>query len=121
MTPIIQIFGVWKCRDTNKAVRFFKERRIKIQFVDLNEKGLSRRELESVTRNIPPENLIDREGKEFRKRNLGYMVYDVESELLSNPLLFKTPVIRFGKESTVGYEPEQWKKWVTDKIKNDKD
>jgi arsenate reductase (glutaredoxin) len=107
----IQIFGVKSSHDTRKAERFFKERKIPIQFRDLNEKGISPGELDSIKRNIPLEELIDKEGKQFRKRNLEYMVYDIETELLNDPLLFKTPIVRNGKEATVGYLPEVWREW----------
>jgi arsenate reductase (glutaredoxin) len=112
MASIIQIFGTKKCSDTNKAIRFFKERNVKIQFVDLNEKGLSRGELESVSRKIPLDKLIDQDGKQFQKRKMKYMVFDLETELLEDPLLFKTPITRNGREAAVGHTPEVWKKWL---------
>ena len=113
MASTIQIFGTKKCSETNKALRFFKERGIKTQFVDLNEKGLSKGELDSVARKIPLEELIDREGKEFKKRGLEFMVYDLESTLLEDPLLFKTPITRYGKEASIGVSPDVWKKWIS--------
>lgn len=112
MAPTVQIFGTKKCTDTNKAIRYFKERGVKIQFVDLNEKGLSKGELDSVSKKVPMENLIDAEGKQFRKRNLKYMTFDLESELLNDPLLFKTPVTRFGHEAACGHTPDVWKLWI---------
>lgn len=108
----IQIFGTKKCRDTQKAERFFKERGINFHFRDLNEKGVSKGELENIKRVIPVEELIDKEGKQFKKRNMEYMVFDTEEELLSDPLLFKTPITRNGNLVTVGYEPEEWKEWI---------
>ena len=108
----IQIIGVKSCSDTRKAERYFKERRIQFHFRDLNEKGLAKGELENIARVIPLEELIDREGKQFNKRNLQYMVYNIEEELLNDPLLLKTPIVRNGKEVTVGYKPEVWKKWI---------
>ncbi len=110
----IQIFGTKKCNDTKKAERFFKERGIKYHFRNLNEKGISKGELENIKRAIPLEELIDKNGKEFKKRNLQYMVYDTETELLENPLLFKTPVVRNGKKVTLGYQPEIWKQWIAE-------
>ncbi len=108
----IQIFGTKKCRDTQKAIRFFKERGIKPHFVDLYEKAITRGELENISRVIPLDDLTDKEGMEYKKRNLEYMVFDVQEELLENPLLFKTPITRFEKKVTVGYQPETWKKWL---------
>ena len=112
MSSIIQIFGVKKCNDTNKALRFFKERNIKIQFVDLNEKAISKGELASIVKSIRLEQLIDTEGKEYKNKNLKYMKFDLEEELLNNPLLFKTPITRFGQKAAIGNTPEIWKKWV---------
>ena len=74
----IQIFGTQKCQDTRKAERYFKERAIKYQFVNLAEKGLSKGELNSVKASL--DQLIDTEGKEYQKRNLKYMVYNAEEE-----------------------------------------
>ena len=108
----IQIFGTKKCSDTRKAERFFKERNIQFHFRDLNEKGVSKGELENITKVIPFEQLIDKNGKQFQKRKLGFMVYNIEKELLNDPLLFKTPIVRDGKLATVGYQPEIWKEWI---------
>lgn len=108
----IQIIGTKKCSDTRKAERFFKERRINYQFRDLTEKGISKGELNNIVRSVSLEELIDREGKQFYKRGLGYMVFNLEEELLSDPLLFKTPIVRNGPAATVGYTPETWKEWI---------
>lgn len=108
----IQIFGTKKCSDTRKAERFFKERSIQFHFRDLNEKGISKGELDNISRKFPVEDLIDREGKQFRKRNLEYMTFDIETELLEDALLFKTPIVRNGNEVTLGYEPDIWKDWI---------
>jgi arsenate reductase (glutaredoxin) len=112
MASTIQIFGVRKCNETNKALRYFKERGVKTQFVDLSEKALSKGELESVTRTIPLEELIDKKGKQYKKRNMEYMSFDLETELLNDPLLLKTPITRFGQKAAMGNTPEIWKKWI---------
>jgi len=114
----IQIFGTPKCTDTNKALRFFKERGLKVHFVNLIEKPISKGELKSVSASIPLENLLDRDGREFKNKNLEYMVFDLEEKLLENPLLLKTPIVRNKQKATSGYEPEIWKKWIKD-AKND--
>jgi arsenate reductase-like glutaredoxin family protein len=108
----IQIFGTKKCRDTQKAERYFKERRLPYHFRDLSEYGISKGELENIKTVVPIEELLDRNGKQFAKRNLAYMVFDIEEELLNDPLLFKTPIVRHGRQVTVGYKPEIWKTWV---------
>jgi arsenate reductase len=108
----IQIFGTKKCQDTRKAERYFKERKIPVQFVDLTVRGLSKGELDKVRAAAGGlENLIDKNGKEYAKRNLKYLVHNVEAELLEHPLLFKTPIVRNGPKATVGYCPEVWSNW----------
>jgi arsenate reductase-like glutaredoxin family protein len=108
----IQIFGIKSSSDTRKAERFFKERQIPFHFRDLAEKGISKGELENIKRSITLDDLLDKEGKQYQKRNLSYMVFETEEELLNDPLLFKMPVVRNGKSATVGYQPEVWKEWI---------
>ncbi len=108
----IQIFGTKKCRDSQKAERFFRERRISYHFRDLTEKAISKGELENISAVIPVNDLIDKDGKHFQKRNLQFMKFDTKEELLNDPLLLKTPVVRNGKLVTVGYEPDTWNEWI---------
>jgi arsenate reductase-like glutaredoxin family protein len=110
----IQIFGTKKCQDTRKTERHFKERKICYQFVDLTVRGLSKGELDKVKAAIGLENLIDKNGKEYDKRNLKYMVHNIEEVLLLNPLLYKTPIVRNGIQVTVGYCPDVWKRWQSE-------
>lgn len=107
----IQIFGIKKCQNTRKAERYFKERRISYQFVDLAVRGLSKGELDKVKAAVGIENLIDTEGKEYAKRNLKYILHDTYEMLLTYPLLLKTPIVRNGSKATVGYCPEIWQTW----------
>ena len=107
----IQIFGTKKSNDTKKAQRFFKERNIKFHFRDLAEKGLSPGELNNIARVIDIEELIDTESKQYQKRGMQFMVFDTGEELLEDPLLLKTPIVRNGKEATIGYQPDIWKTW----------
>ena len=109
----IQIIGTKKCRDTQKAERFFKERKIPYHFRDLTEKGLSKGELENINRVIPIEELIDKEGKQFKQRGFEFMVYNIETELLEDSLLLKTPIVRNGRLTTVGFHPEVWLNWIS--------
>ena len=113
MASMIQVFGVKKCHDTNKALRYFKERGVKIQFINLEEKGLSKGELESISRRIPLEELIDTEGKQYRKRQLMYKKFDLWEELLEDPLLLKTPITRLGANAALGNTPEIWAAWIS--------
>ncbi len=110
-TMNIQIFGTLKCQETRKAERYFKERRIPFQFINLAEKGLSKGELTSVKAAVGLDNLMDREGKRYAQRNLTYLTHNPEEELLADPLLLKTPIVRNGSKATIGYKPEVWKEW----------
>ena len=109
---MLQIFGTKKCKNTEKAVRFFKERKIEFHWVDLTEKKMSKGELENISKILRLEDMLDRTGKEYKKRNLEYMEYDLFEEILSNPLLLKTPIIRLKNKASAGYEPEIWKEWL---------
>lgn len=108
----IQIFGTKKSKDTQKAIRFFKERRISFQHVDLAQKAISKGELNSIKQSVPIEELIDKDSREYSKHNLQYIVHNIEEKLLENPLLFKMPIVRNGKRATVGIAEKDWKKWI---------
>ena len=110
----IQILGTKKCNDTKKAERFFKERGIRYQFIDMKEKGMSKGEFTSVAQaNGGLENMINWECKD--KDMLALIKYianeDKLEKVLENPQVIKTPVVRNGKQSTLGYLPDVWKKW----------
>ena len=110
----IQIFGTKKCNDTKKAERFFKERGIEFQFIDMKEKGMSKGEFTSVAQaNGGLENMINWECKD--KDMLALIKYidneDKLEKVLENPQVIKTPVVRNGKQSTLGYQPDIWKDW----------
>ena len=110
----IQIFGTSKCFDTKKAERYFKERRIKYQFVDLKRFGLSGKEFDSVLRAVGGiDNLIDWNGKSADITLMKYMEDKVakEDKVFDNPDLMKTPIVRNGKQATVGYCPDIWAEW----------
>lgn len=107
----IQIFGKSKCFDTKKAQRWFKERRIKFQAVDVIKYGLSPGELKSVVNAVGLGALIDETHPDAAL--LTYLAYDADKleKLLENPGLLKTPIVRNGRQATVGYCPEQWGQW----------
>ena len=109
----IQIFGIDKCFDTKKAQRYFKERNIKFQYIDIKQKPLSKGELDSVEAAIGVMNLINVESKDFSKLNISKISSSIIKKeiLLNNPQLYKTPIVRNGKKATVGYQPETWKTW----------
>ena len=111
----IQIFGLKKCSETRKAQRFFKERRIPVHFIDLSQKEMSKGELRSVAARVPLEDLIDTTGKRFIEKGLTHASLTaarIETLLLEDALLIRTPVVRNGKEATVGHCPEVWKTWA---------
>ena len=110
----IQIFGTKKCFDTKKAERYFKERRVKYQMIDLREKGMSRGELTSVVQAVRGlDNLLDPDAKD--RQTLALVRYLTEADRLDkvfeNQQLIKTPVVRNGRQATVGYQPDVWKTW----------
>lgn len=110
----IQIFGKKKCFDTKKAERYFKERGIKYQFIDLLDKGLSKGEYNSIKQavggclNMLDENCRD---KDHLKLFEYLSAEDKEGKLLENPILIKTPIVRNAKLATIGYQPDVWKNW----------
>lgn len=109
----IQIFGRKKCFDTKKAERYFKERKINFQFIDIDIKGLSKGELNSVKKNIPINDIINEKSKEFKSLNLDKIRSTEMKEelLLKNPKLFKSPIVRNGSSATLGYKNDIWDKW----------
>ena len=105
----IQIFGKGKCFDTKKAERYFKERRIKFQSIDLVRFGMSGKEFDSVLRAVGGiDNLIDWDSK---SPEVTLMKYMDEDKVFDDPSLMKTPIVRNGKQATVGYCPEVWAQW----------
>jgi arsenate reductase-like glutaredoxin family protein len=110
----IQIFGKSKCQDTKKTERYFKERGIKFQSIGLIKFGMSKSEYQSVKSDVGGlENLVDTQSKEYTEKHIEYLSSDDDKEiaLLENPSMFRTPVVRNGKQATVGYEPDVWKGW----------
>lgn len=110
----IQIFGTKKCFDTKKAERYFKERNIKYQFIDLKEKGMSKGEFTSVKQAVGGlEAMLDEKCKD--KDLLALIKYiteeDKEEKILENQKVLKTPIVRDAKKATIGYQPEVWKGW----------
>ena len=108
----IQIFGTSKCFDTKKAQRYFKERRIPFQFVDLAKYGISPGELRSVKNAVGLEALLNEKHPDAPLA--AYLAYDEDKleKLLEDPKLLRTPIVRNGKQATVGYCPEVWKTWT---------
>lgn len=107
---IVQVFGISSCQTTRKAQRFFKERRVEFQFRDLALKGLAPRELDDLLKHQDLDDLVDKESRAYTERGLAYLVSDLRTEILDNPLILKRPLIRSGAGWSVGDRPEDWKK-----------
>ena len=110
----IQIYGKSKCFDTKKAERWFKERRIKFQSVDLLRFGLSPREYESVKSAAGGfRELIDTGSRAYEELYIAHLAHDadVEEKLLQYPELLRAPIVRNGRQSTVGFRPDVWETW----------
>ena len=110
----IQIFGTKKSADSRKAERYFKERGIKFQFVDMKEKGLSKGAFNSVKQAVGGiDKMIDENAKD--KDILALIKYiadeDKEEKILENQQILVQPIVRNGKKATVGYQPDVWKGW----------
>lgn len=110
----IQIFGTKKSFDSKKAERYFKERGIKYQFIDMKEKGLSKGEFNAVCRAVGGcEKLIDPDCRD--KDLLALIRYIAEEDraekILENQKILKVPIVRNGKQAAIGYEPDIWKEW----------
>lgn len=109
----IQIYGASKSFDSKKAERYFKERGIKYQYVDIRRYGLSRRELDSVKAQVGLDALIDRKSREYEALFIQYITPEAaEEKLFENPGLYCAPVVRNGRQATVGYRPEIWSQWT---------
>lgn len=108
----IQIFGARKSFDTKKAERWFKERRIKYQYIDLDSKGLSPGEYRSIRAAVGYDALVDRDSPDYRELGIDYLLPQAaEEKLLENPWLFRVPIVRNGRQATMGYCPDVWKTW----------
>jgi len=109
----IQIFGKKKCFESQKAERYFKERKIKYQYVDILRYGLSKGEFESVKSSVGLKDMINTELKEYITLNMQHFGTRslAEETLFNNPKLYKTPVVRNGRKATIGFQPEVWKTW----------
>ncbi len=107
----IQIFGKSKCFETKKAERYFKERGIRYQSVNIIDKGLSKGEFLSVLKSVKNiDALIDDKARDYCM--IKYLLDNAKQDkLMECPGLYKTPIVRNGKDSTVGYCPDIWAQW----------
>lgn len=111
----VQIFGTKKCADSRKAQRFFSERRVKTHFMDLKQRAASVGELRRFVEKFGAERLIDRESKRFLDLGLRQADYSDERWLdimAEEPMILRTPLVRWKHRLTVGHEPDAWKDWM---------
>lgn len=107
----IQIFGKAKCFDTKKAERWFKERRIKYQYIDVLKYGMSKGEISSVKNAVGLNAMVDPSDQDYPLFQYLATTESKLDKLYEVPYLLKTPIVRNGKQATVGYCPEIWKDW----------
>ncbi len=111
----VQIFGTNKSQDTKKALRFFAERRIKVHFVDLKEKGASRGELQRFVQKFGLTAMIDKTSRRYQDLGLGVVRYSDErwlETLVLEPLVLRQPLTRWQQKVTLGLADSEWKRWV---------
>ena len=107
---MIQIYGRKRCADTRKAERFFRERRVPYQLVDIDAKAPGARELELFASVLGADELLDTQSRRYRSRGLTYMEFDAVSEIADDPALLRTPIVRRGREVSVGADTGFWAK-----------
>ena len=111
----VQIFGTRGCSDTRKAERFFKERRVRIHFVDLRQRAAAKGELRRFAQKFGVDALIDRDSRRFRARGL-HQAHHGEDRwlemLAEDPALLRTPLVRQGNHVAIGHAPDLWAHWV---------
>ena len=115
----LQMFLGKKNFDCQKAERWFKERRIPLQLVDLNKKPLSKGEFDSVVAAVGLLPMIDQESKLYLESPLRFTSDPgfIRRLLFENQRLLKTPILRCGRKATVGFCPEVWEQWMQEAAK----
>ena len=113
----VQVFGTKNDADTRKALRFFSDRRVRTHFVDLRQRAASKGELRRFVQRFGADVLVDRDAKRFRALGLHAAHYGPDrwlDILAEEPLLLRTPLVRWKQKLTVGYDEEAWRAWVED-------
>jgi arsenate reductase-like glutaredoxin family protein len=105
---MIQIIGRSTCQASRKAKRFFSERGIDFQDFDLKSYKITAGVLKNITRSVPAAELIDEEGRYYKKQGFQWREFDPLEEILEHPELLKTPIVRSGKDAVCGENPEVW-------------
>jgi arsenate reductase-like glutaredoxin family protein len=111
----VQIFGLADSRPTQAALRFFKERRVNVTFVDLRKRSIAPGELRRFAERLGAAALLDTDGREYKDLGLGYMRLgddEIVDRLLSSNRLLRLPLVRFGESVTAGPADATWKAWL---------
>jgi arsenate reductase len=113
--PNIQVFGLEDNNATRGALRFFRERRIVVHFVDLKKKPIAAGELRRFTDRLGAAALLDTESRPYKEQGLAYLSTDtagITSRLLADVRLIRLPLVRYGEEVTAGKAETTWKAWL---------
>jgi arsenate reductase (glutaredoxin) len=111
----IQIFGLENDQPTRAALRFFKERRIEVSFVDLRKRAIAPAELRRFVERLGPAAVIDETSRAYRDAGLGYLRMDdteIVERLLGDSRLLRLPLVRRGNDVTAGRAEATWNAWV---------
>ena len=112
--PVIQVFGRSDSKETRRAQRFFKERRMPIAFVDLKKRPPAPGELKRFAQKYGAKALLDEGSKAYKQANLGYLTmgdHEVIERAIADPRLLKLPLVRFGSQLTIGIDEAVWRGW----------
>jgi arsenate reductase-like glutaredoxin family protein len=113
--PEIQVFGRDDSAATRAALRFFRERRVVVHYVDLKKRPMAPGELKRFTERLGAAALLDPSSRPYRDGGLGYLTLDqagIVARLQADPRLIRLPLARHGNEVTVGPAEETWAGWV---------
>jgi arsenate reductase (glutaredoxin) len=113
--PNIQVSGMEDNQATRGALRFFRERRIVVHFVDLRKKPIAAGELRRFTDRLGAAALLDTESRPYREAGLAYLTTDaagIMARLLADVRLLKLPLVRYGDDVTAGRDEATWRAWL---------
>ena len=113
--PNIQVFGMEDNQATRGALRFFRERRIVVHFVDLRKKPIAAGELRRFTDRLGAAALLDTESRPYREGGLAYLTTDaagITARLLADVRLLKLPLVRYREDVTAGRDEATWRAWL---------
>jgi arsenate reductase (glutaredoxin) len=113
--PDVQVFGRDDSAPTRAALRFFRERRIVVHYVDIRKRGIAPAELKRFTQRLGPAALLDTTARSYREAGLAHLTLEeagIVARLLADPSLLRLPLARHGGEVTVGLDEPTWARWI---------